>query len=292
MKKTLTLIVLSALLLQGCGNTASKKAEKEDSASLGAVATEKVPVINTDISGYELVWSDEFDGNKLSNDWNVEEGYVANNELQDYKKEGNHVISDGTLKITAVKVNDDKKFGSYTSARINTKGKKSFTYGKIESRMKIPTGVGAWPAFWMLGDNIGEVRWPTCGEIDIMEFVGYSPNTIHATLHSQDYNHGKGTQRGNKTVLPEGQAVSDWHIYGMIWTEEGFDFYIDTPENVFYSCPTNMPKTVTAWPFDAPHFIILNLAIGGDWGGAKGIDDDICPAVMEVDYVRVYQKAE
>lgn len=292
MKKTVTLIALFALMLQGCGNNSSTKSEKKDEVSLGAVAVEKSPVINKDLTGYKLIWSDEFNGDKLSADWNVEEGYIANNELQDYKKEGNHKISDGTLKITAVKVNDEKKFGSYTSARINTKGKKTFTYGKIEARMKIPTGVGVWPAFWMLGANISEVHWPTCGEIDIMEYVGYEPTTLHATLHSEDYNHGKGTQRGNKVALPEGQKVTDWHIYGMIWTEKGFDFYIDTPENVYYSCATNDPKTVTAWPFDAPHFIILNLAIGGNWGGAKGVDDNICPAVMEVDYVRVYQKTK
>ncbi|MFI3298352.1 MAG: glycoside hydrolase family 16 protein [Rikenellaceae bacterium] len=291
MKKEFALVAIAALLLQGCGGE-PKKEKTDDTASLGAVAAEKVEVINTDLSGYQLVWSDEFDGTSLSEVWNVEEGYIANNELQDYKKEGNHVVSDGTLKITAQKVNDNKEFGSFTSARINTRGTKSFTYGKIEARMKLPTGIGVWPAFWMLGDNIKETRWPLCGEIDIMEYVGYSPTTIHATIHSEDYNHGKNTQRGNNTLLPEGELVSDWHIYGMIWTENGFDFYIDTPQNVFYSCAANDPKTVTAWPFDAPHFLILNLAIGGDWGGAQGIADDLCPAVMEVDYVRVYQKAE
>ncbi len=293
MRKSLLLLSCVALVLQGCGGSPKSKTTegetKSDAASLGAVVEGEVKAVNTDLSGYELVWSDEFDGTELSDVWNLEEGYIANNELQDYQKSGNHVISDGTLKITAKKINDDKKFGSYTSTRINTKGNKAFTYGKIEARMKLPMGNGVWPAFWTLGENIGEARWPGCGEIDIMEYVGYEPRTTHATLHSKDYNHGKGTQRGNKAELLSGE-VSDWHVYGMIWTEEGIDIYVDSTDNVIFSCEANEPRTTSAWPFDAPHFLILNLAIGGDWGGAQGIDNSVYPAVMEVDYVRVYQK--
>lgn len=236
-----------------------------------------------------LVWSEEFDGESLNlENWNIEEGYIANDELQDYKKEGNHEVSDGTLKITAKKINDDKVFGSYTSARINTYGKQSFLYGRIEARMKLPKGVGTWPAFWMLGDAIFEgVRWPRCGEIDIMEYVGFDPGAIHGTLHSDDHNHMKGTQRGGSTQI---EGEDDWHVYGIIWDEEGISCYVDDPENIYYRCDAPEAKTIGNWPFDKPHFIILNLAIGGMWGGEKGVDNSIFDTTMEVDYVRVYEQ--
>ncbi len=258
------------------------------SAQLGAEAKSNSvaqPAPNTE--DYRLVWSDEFDGSELAPHWVMEEGYIANNELQDYQKSGNHSLSGGTLKITAKKLNDKKEFGSYTSARMNTNGTKAFTYGRIEARMRLPLGVGVWPAFWMLGTNIAEAGWPLCGEIDILEYVGYDPGVVHGTLHSEDYNHGKGTQRGHRTEVDN---EAHWHTYGTIWTEEGFWFYVDDPAKPFWFCPANEVKTPEAWPFDAPHFLILNLAVGGGWGGLHGIDNSLFPATMEVDYVRVYQK--
>lgn len=247
--------------------------------------------INNDYSGsrYSLVWSDEFDGSSLDTDtWYLEQGYIANNELQNYQSSGNHEVSDGTLKIIAKKENDDKVYGSYTSARmISYYGGKSFQYGRIESRIKLPAGVGTWPAFWLLGDSLMTGgSWPSCGEIDIMEHVGYDPENIHATIHYWD-------SSSNYTYQSRSTAISseeEWRIYGVIWTENSLQFYVDDPEDVYatYVAPTNK----TNWPFDAPHFIILNLAIGGDWGGVQGVDNTIFDATgsveMEVDYVRVY----
>ncbi|MFI3332764.1 MAG: glycoside hydrolase family 16 protein [Rikenellaceae bacterium] len=238
---------------------------------------------------YELAWSDEFDGNALDTTiWHLEQGYIANNELQNYQTSGNHKVSDGTLKIIARKVNDNKEYGSYTSARmISYYGDKSFTYGRIEARIKVPAGVGTWPAFWMLGDAIMEGGgWPSCGEIDIMEHVGYEPYKSYATIHYVD-NTSNYTYTSSSTQSDSEEA---WLTYGVIWQEESMEFYLDDPENIYATYTT--PANKTNWPFDAPHFLLLNLAIGGDWGGVKGVDNTIFDAtgyiVMEVDYVRVY----
>lgn len=238
---------------------------------------------------YELVWSEEFDGDQLDLDtWHLEQGYIANNELQNYQTSGNHEVSDGTLKIIARKVNDDKEYGSYTSARmISYHGGKSFTYGRIEARIKVPAGVGTWPAFWMLGDAILEGGgWPSCGEIDIMEHVGYDPDKIHATIHYWDNDSQYTSQNKSTSIVSE----DEWLVYGVLWTRDSMQFYINEPDNIYatYTSPANR----TNWPFDAPHFIILNLAIGGNWGGAQGVDNTMFDATgevsMEVDYVRAY----
>ncbi len=234
---------------------------------------------------YRLVWSDEFDGSSLSSDWTMEEGYIANNELQDYQKQGNHFVSEGTLKITANKVNDNKEFGSYTSARMKTAGKREFKYGRFEARIKVPTGTGTWPAFWMLGGSIEKgTSWPACGEIDIMEYVGYDPDVIVGSIHCPD--HFAVNSNSGRIANP---TEEQWHVYGVIWSEEKIEFYLDDPSNIYHTYAPAQ-KTLTNWPFDQEHFLILNLAIGGDWGGVKGVDNSIFPRTMEVDYVRVYQK--
>ncbi len=245
-------------------------------------------VVTSQDPNYEmtLVWEDNFDGNELSSSWVNETGYIANDELQDYQASGNHEVSDGTLKITAKLVNEDKVFGSYTSARIKTQGIKEFTYGRVESRMKLPQGVGLWPAFWMLGGNIGTAGWPLCGEIDIMEFVGFEPTTIHVNLHMEDYNHALGNNYGSRETL---ENTADWHTYGITWTEDYIEFYIDDHTRPFYRVEAISKGDAGSWPFDSPHFLLLNLAVGGSWGGLQGIDNTIFPATMEVDYVRVYQ---
>ncbi len=246
-----------------------------------------VQIANDDpTNDYELVWSDEFSGNAVNtNDWTFEEGYIANDELQDYKKEGNTIVSDGTLKIIAKKVNDNKQFGSYTSARIITAGKREFQYGRIEAKLKMPLGTGTWPAFWLLGSNIYTVPWPRCGEIDIMEYVGYDPHKIHGSLHAQDYN-GGNSRTGTTTVANEGE----WNIYGVTWSEQRIEFYVGEPTNVYASFEPTGSKNEANWPYDQKFFVILNLAIGGQWGGQKGVDNSIFPVTYEIDYVRVYQK--
>ncbi|WP_321997686.1 family 16 glycosylhydrolase [Draconibacterium orientale] len=239
-------------------------------------------------SKLELVWEDNFDDDAVNTDnWTFETGSGGwgNNELQNYTAGDNAVVKDGILTITAEKVNDDKVPGSYTSTRIITSGKKEFTYGRMEIRAKLPSGTGIWPAIWMLGANIGTAGWPACGEIDIMEYVGYQPNTVHATVHTSAGYGGNGS--GNNKALET--AEEEFHVYGLFWTEKELVFYTDSPENVTHRyAPTN--KNNDNWPFNKPHFFILNVAVGGNWGGAQGIDNSIFPQSMEVDYVRVYQE--
>lgn len=239
-------------------------------------------------SKLELVWSDEFDGTAVNTDnWTFETGSGGwgNNELQNYTSGANSEIQDGILTITAEKLNDDKLAGSYTSSRMITSGKKEFTYGRMEIRAKLPSGRGIWPAIWMLGADIGSTGWPACGEIDIMEYVGYQPNTVHATVHTSA---GYGSN-GSGSSKPLETAEEEFHIYGLFWTEKELVFYTESPENVTHRyAPAS--KTIESWPFDKPQFFILNVAVGGNWGGAQGIDNSIFPQSMQVDYVRVYQE--
>ena len=240
------------------------------------------------LANMELVWSDEFDGSSVNpENWTFETGASGwgNKELQNYTDGDNSEIVDGNLIITAKKINDSKTAGSYTSSRMVTLDKHDFLYGRMEIRAKLPSGTGIWPAIWMLGSNITEVSWPACGEIDIMEYVGYQPNTVHSTVHTPA---GFGADgNGSSSSLPT--AEEEFHNYGIIWTEKHIKFYIDDPENVRFTYAPSI-KNEDNWPFDKPQFFILNIAVGGNWGGAQGIDNSIFPQEMEVDYVRVYQE--
>lgn len=234
-----------------------------------------------------LVWSDEFNNSDINmSNWTFETGAGGwgNNELQNYTHGDNAHISDGKLIITAKKENDNKAAGSYTSTRLISSGKQEFTYGRMEVRAKLPSGTGIWPAIWMLGANIGQVGWPACGEIDMLEYVGYEPNVIHSTVHTPSGFGGDGN--GSSKTLDT--AEEEFHIYGMLWTETAITFYVDTPDNVVHVYEPSS-KNDSNWPFNKPHFFILNVAVGGNWGGAKGIDNSIFPQTMEIDYVRVYQ---
>uniref|UniRef100_UPI0032177080 family 16 glycosylhydrolase n=1 Tax=uncultured Draconibacterium sp. TaxID=1573823 RepID=UPI0032177080 len=242
------------------------------------------------INSFSLSWADEFDGTAVNtSNWTFETGATGwgNNELQNYTKGDNAEIKDGILILTAKKVNDNTSVGSYTSTRLITKGKKEFAYGKMEIRAKLPSGKGIWPAIWMLGADIGSVGWPACGEIDIMEYVGYQPNTVHATVHTTAGSGANGN--GNNKTLET--AEEEFHIYGLIWTEKELVFYTDSPENVTHRYAPST-KGEDNWPFNKPQFFILNVAVGGNWGGVQGIDNTIFPQSMEVDYVRVYQPNE
>lgn len=234
-----------------------------------------------------LLWSDEFDGASVNlNNWTFETGDNGwgNNELQNYTNGDNAHISNGKLIITAKKLNDNKAVGSYTSTRMITWGKKEITYGRIEVRAKLPAGKGMWPAIWMLGANLNTVSWPACGEIDIMEYVGYQPNVVHATVHTAA---GSGSNGDGSSKTLE-TAEEEFHVYGLIWDRSSLTFYIDTADNVTHVYAPSV-KNASNWPFDNPHFFILNVAVGGNWGGAQGIDNTIFPQTMEVDYVRVYK---
>ncbi|MFN3847827.1 MAG: family 16 glycosylhydrolase [Spirosomataceae bacterium] len=236
----------------------------------------------------KLVWSDEFNYKGLpdANKWgyDVGGGGWGNNELQYYTEADttNALVKNGLLTITARKKQVENR--NFTSARLVTRDKAEWKYGRIEVRAKLPSGRGTWPAIWMLGNDIKTVGWPKCGEIDIMEHVGYDPDTLVGTIHTQAYNHVKGTQKSKKLFIKN--PYTDFHVYAIDWTAEKMDFLLD---GVVYLSITNEHKTTDEWPFDKKYYLLMNLAIGGNWGGAKGVDENIFPASMVVDYVRVYQ---
>lgn len=241
-----------------------------------------------DKNKWKLSWSEEFNYTGLpdSTKWNYDTGGHGwgNNELQYYTHAdlSNVEVNNGSLKLKAIR----KKMGNneYTSARMVTSGKASFTYGRIEVRAKLPAGRGLWPAIWMLGNNINTVDWPECGEIDIMEHVGFEKDSIFGTIHSKSYNHVIGTQRGKKIFIAD--PYTSFHVFSIEWTPERVDFFLDdTPYNYF----VNEHKTTAEWPFDSPFYLILNIAVGGNLGGKAGIDPTVFPGTMEVDYIRVYE---
>lgn len=255
------------------------------------LATFMLRTASSQNSQWNLIWQDEFkykglpDSTKWSFDTKGNAHGWGNNEKQFYTENNteNAVVENGVLKIIARKQKTDKR--DYTSARLITKAKASFQYGKIAARMKLPAGKGTWPAFWMLGKNIDSAGWPRCGEIDIMEHVGYQPDSIYGTVHTDTYNHTKGTQKTKALFIKK--PYTKFHTYSIEWTPEKMDFFVDGKKLNSFS---NEHRTDKEWPFDQPFFIILNLAIGGNWGGKHGIDDSVFPVTMEVDYVRVYQK--
>lgn len=236
---------------------------------------------------YELVWAEEFDQNTVDTTvWTYRTGAHGwgNSELQNYTAGANDQIVDGKLVITVKKEDELQKAGSYTSTRMVTKGTKEFTYGKIEARAKMPKGLGIWPAIWMLGSNIDSVGWPACGEIDIMEYVGFAPDTVYSTVHNAA---GWGDNSDGKTKLLK-TIEEDFHVYGIVWDENQILFYTDSVENVTHVYAPE--KNADSWPYDKPHYLILNVAFGGNFGGRHGVDHSIFPQKMEVDYIRVYQK--
>lgn len=251
---------------------------------------------------WKLVWADDFNEPGLPNPakWSYETGFIRNNELQYYTRERpeNARVEDGMLVIEARKEqfkNPDydpesrrgrrgREFAEYTSASLTTQGKASWTYGRIEVRAKLPSGRGTWPAIWTLGTNIREVGWPACGEIDIMEFVGFEPGIIHANVHTRSYNHTRGTGKGDKITIAD--ASNAFHVYAIEWYEDHIDFFVDDRK---YFTFKNEGSGDDVWPYNKDQYLILNLAIGGSWGGQKGIDDSIFPQRYYIDYVRVYQ---
>jgi beta-glucanase (GH16 family) len=249
--------------------------------------------ITTPGGTWDLVWSDEFDYEGLPDPekWGYEVGYIRNDELQYYteKRKENARVEDGMLIIEARKDGDTVPGATrgYTSASLHTKDTATWTYGRIEVRAKLPQGVGTWPAIWTLGVNIDEVGWPACGEIDIMEHVGFQPGLLHGTVHTEAYNHVKGTARGGSFYRPD--PYEDFHIYAVEWFEDHIDFYIDEYK---YFTFKNEHTGVDTWPYDAPQYLILNLAIGGSWGGQQGVDDSIFPQPYVIDYVRVFKLKE
>lgn len=254
---------------------------------------------------WKLVWSDEFDRDGLPDPakWAGEEGFVRNHELQYYttNRARNARVENGHLILEAHQERfpnaqyqtnapvrrwqQRREQADYTSASLTTRGKVSWTYGRIEARAKVPAGRGTWPAIWMLGANIATVGWPACGEIDILEYVGHEPGVVHANVHTRGFNHTRGNGRGAKLKLPD--AAEAFHVYAVEWTPRRLEFFVDDRK---YFTLENDGTGVDSWPFDAPHYLILNLAIGGDWGGQRGVDAAAFPQRLTIDYVRVYQR--
>lgn len=239
-------------------------------------------------NSWHLVWSDEFeykglpDTSKWTYDVGSRNGW-GNNELEyyTYRKTENARAEDGKLIIEARKEKVDSF--NYTSARLLTRGKAAWQYGKIEVRAKIPEGTGSWPAIWMLADNIK--KWPDDGEIDIMEHVGFHQGYIHGTIHCKKYNHSIGTQRGDTVFVSD--CSTAFHVYSLEWDKDLIKIAVDG--KVYFSF-ANEHTGYQSWPFDNKMYLILNVAVGGNWGGQKGVDDKTLPWKMEIDYVRVYQK--
>jgi beta-glucanase (GH16 family) len=277
----LNLIALSLSLLN-CGAFGASTSSSSSTVQPGAQWT--------------LVWSDDFDGaNGSAPDpakWTFETGGGGwgNNELEYYtNRPQNARIQNGNLVITAIQesyAGPDGVTRNYTSARLKTVGKFEQAYGRFEARIKIPYGQGIWPAFWMLGNNIGPVGWPTCGEVDIMENIGKEASTVHGTIHGPGYSGAHGI--GSPYSLPSGNFSDDYHIFAVEWEPKAIRFYVD---GSLYATrtPTDLPSGTT-WVYDHPFFVILNLAVGGYWPGNPD-KTTVFPQTMLVDYVRVYNRA-
>lgn len=234
------------------------------------------------------VWADEFekDGTPDSTKWSYDLGNNngwGNNELQYYTNSTKNArIENGILIIEAIK--EETQGQHYSSSRMVTKGKGDWTYGKIDVRAKLPRGKGTWPAIWMLPTDWKYGGWPASGEIDIMEHVGYDPGVIHGTIHTEKYNHIKGTQKEGKITLPDCQ--DQFHVYSINWSKDSLHFLVD--DKIYHKVARDSADNFEGWPFDQPFHLILNIAVGGNWGGKEGVDESIWPQRMEVDYVRVY----
>jgi beta-glucanase (GH16 family) len=238
------------------------------------------PITPVTYPGMQLVWGDEFDGTQINFDWWTHElgaGGWGNNELQTYTNlQANSSVSEGKLKIVA-----QNNYGNYTSARLVTKGKKEFIYGRIDIRAKMPYGQGIWPALWMLGGNISQVSWPKCGEIDIMEYLGQEVSKVYGTVHYDDGGH---KFIGGSYMLSGNQGYDDqFHVFTILWQENSIVWYVD-----YHKYFEVTSATIPFAAFDLAQFFIFNVAVGGNWPGPPDATT-VFPQTMTVDYVRVFQ---
>ncbi len=249
---------------------------------------------------WQLAWSDEFDYEGLPDPtkWGYEEGFLRNHEAQFYTvgRRENARVEHGMLIIEARKEHWDnphykegatgesesRPSAEYTSASLNTLHKESVLFGRLEMRAKLPSGKGVWPAFWTLGENIGAVGWPGCGEIDIMEFVGHDPNSIYGTVHWDDHGKPRSSGGNQRVEHPDG----GFHVYAVNWDPARIEFFVDGKR--YHSVDVSVGNTRPDNPFRQSQYLLLNLAMGGAWGGT--IDDRAMPQQLQVDYVRVFKK--
>ena len=271
-------------------------AEVKDSVGEGTIQDDDV--VNYDAEGYEtaevlygydLVWGEEFDEAEVDTtafNYDIGNGCPnlcgwGNRELQYYTQEKENVfIEDGKLVIRAVKLQPT----GFESAKLHTKGKKEFQYGRIDVRARLPFGQGIWPAIWMLGSNIDDVSWPACGEIDIMEMVGHTPKITHGTAHWGAQGAGSSTFKTSSFILEENFSEK-FHVFSLIWEENELVWYVD--ETKFQTITPNDMQG-EQYRFNAPFYLILNLAVGGNWPGEPD-ETTVFPQQMEIDYVRVFQ---
>ena len=250
---------------------------------------------------WKLVWHDEFNGRGLPDDtkWNFEEGFIRNRELQYYTKEReeNVRVEKGCLVIEARKEKiknpdytpgsdlwkNNREFAEYSSGSINTHGKESFTYGRIEARIKLPHGGGVWPAFWTLGDDHPGLKWPDCGEIDILEyFGGEKPNQVESNMHFGN----QGLHQHRQGIFPTQGPPEGFHIYAIEWFRDSVDFYFD--DHKYWSFPVALADDGTVNAYRKPHYILMNFALGGSAAAGK-VDESLLPQKYLIDYVRVYE---
>lgn len=286
-KRIYYVIALSAGCMMSCQSCSSGKEVEQ------AVITLPKPVVVVDKQwAFEATpsWADEFDYTGLPNtskwDYDIGGSGWGNNEKQYYSNTlSNASVADGKLAITARKENVNGM--NYSSARMVTRNKMDVLYGRFEISAKLPTGRGTWPAIWMLPTDRAYGDWPKSGEIDIMEHVGYDQNNVHFTTHTEAYYFKINTQKTSTKYIAD--ASTAFHTYRVDWTPYAVRGYYD---NVMIFEFVNEGTGYKAWPFDKRFHLLLNLAIGGDWGGAQGIDDTIFPQKMEIDYVRYYKMIE
>jgi beta-glucanase (GH16 family) len=286
MKRLLFLALALGLLVTACAAPAPAPTPTPTVQPTNTVPPTPVPTATYawDPTGWTLAWSDEFDGETIDPaNWKFDKGGSGwgNAELEYYtNRSENARIENGMLVIEARRENYEGLM--YTSARMNTAGLHEFTYGRIEARLKLPSGQGIWPAFWTLGTGAG---WPNGGEMDIMEFIGKTPDTVYQTVHGPGYSGGHGV--GSKISLGADTLKDDFHVFAIEWQENEIRWFVDAQE-VFTVTPEKIPAG-TKWVYDHNFFIILNLAVGGGWPGYPD-STTVFPQQYLVDYVRVYQK--
>lgn len=233
----------------------------------------------------ELVWSEEFDY-FFKDNWIFESNFNDNSDQLQIYTEENLDVSNGTLKIYARKVGAGQNKGDYTSSRIS--GSYAFQYGRIEVSAKLPMGEkpGIWSKLGLWGDNIDMVGYPNSGEIDIMEYFSYIPNRTYVLVHSAANNENNGN------IIISGNALEtveeEFHAYGILWSNNYIKFYVDDTENIIYTLERPSIASEYNWPFDQPFYLLIHMVVGGRYAGVQGVDDTMFPAVMEIDYVRVY----
>ena len=284
--KTNFIALINIFILMSCGKEETKYLNQDNLSPI--------------YEDWELYWSDEFNDDALDqskwNKLNWKPGWV-NNELQAYTgRDTNIFLENGYLILQS---NIEPGFSGtdyvgndyvadYTSGRINTDDKFSTTYGRFDIKAKLPAGKGSWPAIWMLGESISSSSFRSCGEIDIMEHVGYDQGLVHGSIHTQDYNHMYGTQKSGSKYIEN--VTDEFHVYSLEWSPFYLRYLIDDEPFFFVYNDSNGDNG--KWPFNDPHYLILNLAVGGDWGGVQGVSASAFPMKMFIDYVRVYKKSD